>query len=794
MKEVNLSIKDLLGENKKLTFLAGAGCSIDPPSCLADGFKMMKSIIDYTCDQSEKKNVLDFLDTGKLRFEALVEIIRNHLDNDLKIIDYYGQCNKPNIQHYFLAEMIIKGNFVMTTNFDFLIEYALLNLDIKKDDIIPVITEKDFKQYSNPNELLNQGKKPLYKIHGSTKNIITKKDTREYLITTIQDFGSNKEGLNIFQVEPLKRPLFDNISNDRSLVVLGYSGSDDFDVVPTLKVLNNVKNVIWINFIKDDKDIEKIYEIEKNTSQYSSNLNKVNQILVDIRKLSNSDHIYRVDTNTSRMIKELIDLKPDLSSEDFTLEPMDWLKNNIEISNEISKYYIPYRIFFDSDKFDDALRCANKILRFAKNTQEKYWEASALNNIGEIYRKKGEYPEALKYYEEALKINEKIKELPAKAVNYINIAAIYKIKGNYAESLKLLEESLKINEELGNLKEKATCLNNISDLFFLQGKYPKVLKLLEEALQIVEQLGDLSRKATLLNNIGDVHRVQRRYLDALKHYRDAIQIFEQIEGHRGRLGCLSNMGIIYHLQGKYKEAMSVFEDVLHDSIKLGDLSRKAITLNNIGLVYKFLGNYPEALKCYEEALKIFKDDDVLEKSKCLNNIGMIYTTQGKYPEALKRYEEALMIVDKLGNVEQRSTTLNGMGQLYLHLNDYSKGFKALQEALKITEKLENHAEKAYILNNLGTYYFNKSKYNKALDMLEEALHIASEYGELKLKVTILGNIGTIYFKKGKSNEALKLFEEALQILNNLGLGAFSEARQFKEDIQFMKDKKNKTKR
>jgi hypothetical protein len=100
MKEVNLSIKDLLGDDKKLTFLVGAGCSIDPPSCLADGFKMMKSIIEYTCDQSEIESVLDFLNTGKFRFETLVEIIRDHLDNDLKIIDYYSQCNKPNIQHF----------------------------------------------------------------------------------------------------------------------------------------------------------------------------------------------------------------------------------------------------------------------------------------------------------------------------------------------------------------------------------------------------------------------------------------------------------------------------------------------------------------------------------------------------------------------------------------------------------------------------------------------------------------------------------------------------------------------
>ena len=35
-------------------------------------------------------------------------------------------------------------------------------------------------------------------------------------------------------------------------------------------------------------------------------------------------------------------------------------------------------------------------------------KAMDLNNIGEIYRAKGNYPEALKRYEEAIKIDEKL--------------------------------------------------------------------------------------------------------------------------------------------------------------------------------------------------------------------------------------------------------------------------------------------------------------------------------------------------------------------------------------------------
>ncbi|UCD01822.1 MAG: hypothetical protein JSV23_02040 [Promethearchaeota archaeon] len=50
MSLINLSLRDLLLKNRDLTFLVGAGCSVDKPSCLPAGRAMMDSIIIYTCN------------------------------------------------------------------------------------------------------------------------------------------------------------------------------------------------------------------------------------------------------------------------------------------------------------------------------------------------------------------------------------------------------------------------------------------------------------------------------------------------------------------------------------------------------------------------------------------------------------------------------------------------------------------------------------------------------------------------------------------------------------------------
>ena len=146
-----------------------------------------------------------------------------------------------------------------------MIEHALLQIGIPKEELKIIITQKNFEKYIDPENLYLRGLKTLYKIHGSKKNLIKAKDTSTTLVATIQAFGSNKEGLNVFQVEPFKREVFENISKNRSFIIMGYSGSDDFDVVPTLKALKNIKNVIWINYMKDDGNKAHIFEINEET-------------------------------------------------------------------------------------------------------------------------------------------------------------------------------------------------------------------------------------------------------------------------------------------------------------------------------------------------------------------------------------------------------------------------------------------------------------------------------------------------------------------------------------------------
>jgi len=261
MIKLDISIKDLIHIQKRLTFLVGAGSSKERPSCLTAGNEMKEAIIKFGCEQ---KCINDILQLENLRFEALVEIFQNHFDEELKIIDYYGNCDKPNLQHYFFAHMLKNGNYLMTTNFDCLIELALIYLGYPKEKIIPVITQGDFKKFSIPSVLYKRGEIPIYKLHGTPKNIISKEITRNSLIATIKSLGKNKRGISIFQIEPFKHEALKNLLLDRTLVVIGYSGLDDFDIIPSIKNLSIYDKIIWIKHKGNDNGKEIAYQIEQN--------------------------------------------------------------------------------------------------------------------------------------------------------------------------------------------------------------------------------------------------------------------------------------------------------------------------------------------------------------------------------------------------------------------------------------------------------------------------------------------------------------------------------------------------
>jgi len=90
-------------------------------------------------------------------------------------------------------------------------------------------------------------------------------------------------------------------------------------------------------------------------------------------------------------------------------------------------------------------------LKIKEETEDKRGVVATYGNIGNVYVKIDDYPEALKNYSIALKkMAEQYDYLDPATNNYNNIGVLYGKQGNYSEALKNFSAALSLAKKIKN--------------------------------------------------------------------------------------------------------------------------------------------------------------------------------------------------------------------------------------------------------------------------------------------------------------------------------------------------------
>jgi tetratricopeptide (TPR) repeat protein len=796
IEQLEINFDNLL--EGKLTFLVGAGISVHTPARLPTGNEMMNAIIQASCNEDDIPSLKTL---PGLRFELLIDVIRQTIDPQLSIIDYFSMCDKPNIYHFYLAEMIKKGHFVITTNFDYLLELALLQSNIPQQDIVPVITKNDYENFNDPEKLFRDGKKTVCKIHGSAKNLITNEETRSSLIATIESLGRNKEETSIFQVEPFKREFFENITSGHTLVILGYSGSDDFDIVPSLMSLRNVINLVWVNFNPELGVREKIFIVQKNANYSSPETNKIIGLLQGIKKSNCAARVYLVEANTPLLIERLIKrlgVSPDIKNEPFLLHPSTWIENHFGQIGTIDKNHITAKIYrylsyysksirilenirflvlnkmpldqyelsyinneigqnyIQQGKYQDALHVLGLAVQ---NCQDFELKAGIYNNIGKIKFDLNEYEESLKFYEAALKIDEALDNVENQGIDFGNIGTVYDIQGDLKTALEYYKKALKISYST-NLWSRATRLNNVAHIYSQQGNYEEAMTYYLEGLAIVENLGDLARSSTYLDNVGTIYFKQGIFSTALRYYFEALSAAQKIGYLFEEVAALFNIASTYFSQGENEKSLDHLEQASVVAEKLCSPEWKTRIYSLIEIIKKG-GDIQKHGEIYIEI-----------------PIGEIEERQRAAQETLKRIEKE---DNKSGSPDENIEKWTQMGHAYLDSYQLDKALRAYEEAYKISQSLDNLDAIAMSLANMGNVYIETNDLDTALNLIKNAYKIYENAGNLTGMARQIGNMGVAFIRKDDPQKALRYFQDAYTMFTKIK-GCSEEEKLFHNHI------------
>lgn len=582
--------------NKK-TILAGAGVSFDYPAC----FPLASQIIDLLIHaisvdnniyntfkeglKRDKSNKQIKLSDNQIRFEMLIDVI-SECDSELHILDAIKEYKTPNLNHYNLAQLAINGHYVFTTNFDDLIERAIYNLGYSPKTIC---SEIDYKNFS----FCDDGTIPVFKLHGSYYKHIgssyvrkIKKTIQASLISIMKD--NSNLSLPNFKINVLKECL----SRSSNLLFVGYSGSDDFDVIPSLQSIET-KNIIWINHC--------------NNINYSDTSESINQ-------LDNS--------GMSLLIRTKLNKCP-YSVKLFNTNTKFFLMGDGGI------YVLPKQKSTSTDNHFESY--INK------------WRDTLSND--DKYRMAGELLYRLCYYDESYKIFDLITpdhrcyvQAQLRCITCLDQISKYKSALEKLENLKQISQIDK-HEQYLNILEKEAYLNyRINPNNFISEKLFKyVIRNAKSKYHILQ---------SAINNYALYLRDQNRCQEALSYYNKCKSIAIKTGNIKQKYLTESNIATILFDEGHFIKSEEICLNGYDLSKKMGDYRQLGVFENLLANICFVKGDYTGAIDLCNKSIE--RDKNINNETDSSVNellIGQCFFELGDYSEAETHFSIAQSLFD-----------------------------------------------------------------------------------------------------------------------------------------------------
>ena len=640
MEEILSRIKS---DTDHLSFLCGAGISVSSnmPTAkpfLAYLFSAMRNLIkhDPVCYQMS-----DALTPEDLRFEMIMSHYAMNFDSDLRILDIYGSETTPTFLHRFLAEIVRKNVTLITTNFDVLIEEACeSHISCRQ-----VVDDEQFGMYGHG--------VAVYKIHGTlleNKGGKWKRATSS-ICATIESVG--RQGY-VFSLSPNKKRFMNDIIRTKNMVVMGYSGLDDFDLSPMINNVYSEKVLIWI----DHQDIEDV-QIITGDALLGIDLPYLVRRICDkkSRQLSN---IVLVRGKTKTVIKRLF------GTDAAGIKDVE-APNSVDLDSHFKETFARTGIhdtdayYFFAAMFDQ-LRNRKYAHAFLKKAVAKYRAENnrlmlsrSLNLLCSNMDESATLDECFEYANEAAEIDKKYYP-EIYAISLCTISSLYEMAHDYKKAIEMCGLAL------GAVKYEADKNHYVAG--FTNMMYGR------------------------LNFFAAEYEKARTYLlTARDHFRCSGYLLDEAS-------CTMRLAMCTMEMGSYEESMIYLEETLDFYDGIRDLEKVGEVSHEIGILYQKMNRFEKSIEYFNKAIDVANKKNMKLKAA----IGYYHVCVAEYN--LGRIESSTLYEKKSSKLllETDSEYYYGHNVLVQGLLEYSKGpehfdkaCKKFEEAIVISRKYNDIA-------------------------------------------------------------------------------------------------------
>jgi len=219
------------------------------------------------------------------------------------------------------------------------------------------------------------------------------------------------------------------------------------------------------------------------------------------------------------------------------------LNNTREEISTLRSFAYVYK--YRKNDYEKAAYYFQKTLEITEEQKDSVAQVYVLNDLGELYRDKGDRVDAIDYL---FKANQKAEQLGHKHIlsrTWYSLGLLYIEKGAYDEALSYFQNALPLTEGDKYKRMRGSILNSMGETYQEMGMHEKAKPAYAEALSLFKQLDDNDLQVDVYYNMAKGKVTNQQYQPAINHYSTALQLNEIVENKNRKVKILVGLAVAY---------------------------------------------------------------------------------------------------------------------------------------------------------------------------------------------------------------------------------------------------------
>jgi len=218
----------------------------------------------------------------------------------------------------------------------------------------------------------------------------------------------------------------------------------------------------------------------------------------------------------------------------------------------------------------------------------------ALENLGWIHYRRGDYARAFELSVEAMAISEKVKDYALMARCLNNIAAVNSEQNQYDLAISNFKKAYAVSKSVGDGFSMARSLNNVGFCFFKTDQLDSARNYALWGMRTAKNVGSQYTVGFSLRTLGDIEMKERNYDAALENFENVMIIAGEINNIFLQVSTLHRLGKAYVALGKLDKAIGYLNRNIAITRRHNFLSELEMSLKLISEIYEMKNDIARA--------------------------------------------------------------------------------------------------------------------------------------------------------------------------------------------------------